>query len=69
MMKKGYKLFLKKSGLTPDEAYDFMAMKIKKLYPDDEDMGKDFDIKVILDDFEKEVIVGLAKEAKKLRKK
>jgi hypothetical protein len=64
-MKKGYERFLKKSGLTPDEAYDFIVMKLKKFYPDDEDMAKEFDMTVILDDFEKEFINYLAKEAKK----
>jgi hypothetical protein len=64
-MKKGYELFLKKSGLTPDEEYNFMAMKLKKLYPDDPDMAKDFDTKGIIDYFEKEFIYYLVKEAKK----
>jgi hypothetical protein len=61
-MKKGYELFLKKSGLTPDEAYDFMDMKLKKFYPDME--KEEFDMKFI-DDLEKKVIDYLAKEAKK----
>jgi hypothetical protein len=51
--------------LTPDEAYDFMDMKLKKLYPDNGDMAKEFDMKFILDYLEKQIIDYYTKEAKK----
>ncbi len=57
-MKKRYELFLEKSGLTPDEAYDFLEMKIKEFIQPMEDEKIDITF-----------INNLSKEARKWKKK
>lgn len=47
MIKTKYELFLEKSGLTLDEANDFLGMKIKQVIPPSKD--EDIDMKFIND--------------------
>jgi hypothetical protein len=57
MIKTKYELFLEKSGLTLDEANDFLGMKIKQVIPPSKD--EDIDMKFIND---------MSREAKKWKK-
>lgn len=53
IMNESYRLFLKESGLTPEEAFDFLDMKIKSI-------KSELEIKDVDMDF----IQNLSKEAK-----
>ena len=43
MSKRSYVLFLQKSGLSPDEAFNFLDMKLKECQPEDKVDVVDFE--------------------------